>query len=132
MTITQYINALEQPRKSEIKQIHAFIKKTFPKQKPELIGNIIMYGCFDYKSKSGCTGRWGVLGLASRKNYISIYACACDGKEYVAEKSKESLKPANVGKGCIRYKKLKDINFKALEKVMKQAVKLGGESMFTT
>jgi len=131
MTVIDYINSLDEPRKTEITTIHEFIVKTCPTQKPEMISGMIMYGAYDYKSKSGCEGRWGLLGLCSRKNYISIYACAADGKQYLAEKYKEELKPANVGKGCIRYKKVADIDFTVLKKVFKEAEKLGGMSMMS-
>ena len=46
--------------------------------------------------------------------------------EYLAEKYKEDLGKVNVGRSCIRFKKLKDVDLKALEKVIKLAAKNSG------
>lgn len=120
-TPQEYISMLEEPRKSEIKKLHAFIKKSAPKLKPYLEGSIIGYGKFPYKSKSGREGEWFVLGLANQKNYISIYSCAMKDGQYLAEKSKPILGKASIGKSCIRYKKIEDIPWEQLKKVLKES-----------
>lgn len=123
--VREYIAQIDEPRKSEIKKLHDFIKKIDPSLKPFIIHNIIGYGKRPYETKSGLTGDWFILGLASQKNYISIYACESDdGAGYIAEKYKKELAPASVGKSCIRYKKFDDIDLKALGKVLKEAAKV--------
>jgi hypothetical protein len=125
-TPEEYLNKLSEPRKTEVKKIHDFIRKTLPKQKPYIEYGMIGYGKFHYKSRSGREGDWALVGLASQKNYISIYACASDGKEYVAEKYKEQLPKTNIGKSCIRVTKIDNLDFKVLEKLLKETEKLGG------
>ncbi len=73
------------------------------------------------KSKSGREGEWYTLGLASQKNYISIYSCAMKDGEYLAESSKGKLGKASVGKSCIRYKKFEDIPWDNLQGVIKES-----------
>lgn len=119
-TVKEYISGIEEPRKTEIKKIDDFIKKTVPDLKPWFASNMIGYGTFHYKTKSGREGDWPVIALASQKNYISVYVCGADGNKYTAEKYSEKLKPARVGKSCIRYKNFEDIDFKLLEKVIKE------------
>ena len=75
-TPEEYIDLIEEPRKSEIKKLHEFIKKTLPNVKPYIETGMIGYGKFHYKSKSGREGDWALIGLASQKNYISVYVCA--------------------------------------------------------
>lgn len=118
----EYIAMLVEPRKSDIQKIHDFIRKTVPELKPYIISGMIGYGTYHYKGKSGREGEgeWCIVALASQKNYISVYVCATDGKEYVAEKHKQDLAPASVGKSCIRYKKIEDINWDALKKVIQE------------
>jgi hypothetical protein len=41
--------------------------------------------------------------------------------EYVAEKYKEKLGKVSVGKSCIRFKKLEDLNLETFKKVIKEA-----------
>lgn len=79
------------------------------------------YGTFKYLNNKKETLNWPVIALASQKNYISIYVCAVDKGEYIAEKHKKELGKVSVGKSCIRFKKVEDLNLKTLEKVIKLA-----------
>jgi hypothetical protein len=121
----EYISLIEEPRRSEIKTLHEFIKKTIPGLKPHILAGMIGYGSFHYKSKSGREGNWSLVALASQKNYISVYVCAVDNDQYIAEKYKNELGKASVGRSCIRYKKLADIDLDMLKKVILEGVKLG-------
>lgn len=120
-TPEEYINSLSEPRMSEILKIHEFIKKTAPSLKPYMETGAIGYGKFPYKSKSGREGTWFALGLASQKNYISIYSCATKNGEYLAEKYKDILGKASIGRSCIRYKKIDDIPWENLAKVIRES-----------
>ncbi len=51
---------------------------------------------------------------------------AVDGKEYVAEKYEKKLGKVSVGKSCIRFKKIEDVNLNTLEKVLQIANKAPG------
>ena len=46
--------------------------------------------------------------------------------EYIAEKYTRDLGKVSVGKSCIRFWKLEDLNFKTLEKVIRLAAKSPG------
>lgn len=125
-TIEEYIMAIEEPRKSDILAVDEFIKKTVPELNPCFAYNMLGYGMFHYKSKSGREGDWPVISLASQKNYISIYVCAVEDGHYLAEKQKKDFPKASIGKSCIRVKKIEDINFDALKKLLKKASKNPG------
>jgi hypothetical protein len=85
---------------------------------------MIGYGSYHYKYASGREGDWPVISLASRKNYISVYVCGAEGGEYVAERRKEELPKASVGKSCIRFKRVSDIDLKALESIIKEGARM--------
>ena len=124
--VEDYISQLAEPRKSEIQTLHEFIKKVLPKLDTKIYHNIIGYGGYHYKSPSGSSGDWFTVGLASQKNYISIYICAVDkNKEYLAEKYKDWFPKASIGKSCIRYKKFEDIDFDKLEQLLLVTEKFG-------
>lgn len=129
-TISEYIKLLKEPRKSQIKAIHSMIRKSAPDLKPWLYGNIISYGKYHYKYASGREGDWMVVGLASQKNYISVYICMMEGDEYIPEKYKDDIGKVSVGKSCIRFKKLEDINLKMLEKLIIKAEKVAKKMDF--
>lgn len=120
-TAEEYIDLLGEPRKSEIQKLHDFILKTVPKLKPFIISGMIGYGKYHYKSKSGREGDWAIVLLASQKNYISVYACGMKDGKYVAESYKKDLPKASIGKSCIRFKKVEDIDLQVLAKVLKES-----------
>lgn len=121
----EYISKLEEPRKTEIDQLHKIIRKTVPSLEPTMAFGMIGYGPFHYKYKSGREGDWMLIGLASQKNYISLYiTCTTDG-QYLAERYKDKLPKASIGKSCIRFKKLADVDMKVLQKLLKEAEKIG-------
>jgi len=79
---------------------------------------ILAYGPYRYKYESGREGDWFRIGVASNKNYISLYISATDGQGYLAERFKEALPKANIGKGCVRFKRLSDLDQAALKKLI--------------
>lgn len=117
-TVAEYIALINEPRRSDIKQLHAFIQKSVPKLKSFLLGGMIGYGPFHYKYPSGREGDWARISLASQKNYISVYVCDVKNGKYVAESSKHLLPKASIGKSCIRFKKIDDIDLPNLKKVI--------------
>lgn len=130
-TPSQYIKMIEdKDRQKEVKELFAFIKKAIPKLKPRMQSGMIAFGKYHYKTKAGVEADWFVVGLSSRKQYISVYACVCDDKGlYLAEKHKKELGKVSVGKSCIRFKKLEDVDLKTLKKVLIQAAKSDGKSV---
>jgi hypothetical protein len=123
-TPAAYIAELEEPRRAEIKKIDALIRKTVPKLKPHILGGMLAYGPIQYRTKSGRESDWFKIGVASQKNYISIYFCAADDEGYAAERFKERLPKANIGKSCVRFKRLDDLDPKALSELMKLTAKM--------
>lgn len=133
-TPEEYINLIEDPkRKEDIIILDKLIRKIAPKLEPHIISGMIGYGTFRYKYASGREGDWSKVLLASQKNYISVYACATEGDKYIAEDYKHSL-PAkagksklskvNIGKSCIRFKKIEDIDIKILEELITKAINI--------
>ncbi len=84
------------------------------------------YGSFKYKNYKKEVVDWPVIAIASQKNYISIYVCAVNEKGYLAEQFKMKLGKVSVGKSCIRFKKIEDLNLKMLKQVIRLAEKSPG------
>lgn len=120
----EYISKLKEPRKSEIKELHDLILKNAPMLKPAMAFGMMGYGPYHYKYASGREGDWVQVGLASQKNYISLYVmCLKEGK-YLAESYKAKLPKASIGKSCIRFKRLSDVDINVLKVIIKEAAKL--------
>jgi hypothetical protein len=125
-TVKEYFDSLPSDRLEVINFLHNFIQKVSPTLKPHFAYNMLGYGSFKYSNYKKEELTWPTIALASQKNYISLYVCAVQNGEYVAEKHKGELGKVSVGKSCIRFKKIEDLNLKALEKVIKIAEKSPG------
>lgn len=125
-TVKEYIASVSNERKKTIEFLDKFIKKSAPKLKPHFANNMLGYGSFPYKNYKKEMIMWPTIALANQKNYISIYVCSIVDGQYVAEKYKKELGKVSVGKSCIRFKNLEDINLLVLTKVLKEASKHPG------
>lgn len=125
-TVKEYLDNVPAERKDTINFLHQFIQKSAPSLKPHFAYNMLGYGSFKYKNYKKQEMDWPIVALANQKNYISVYVCSVDDGEYIAEKNKEMLGKVSVGKSCIRFKKLEDVNLDELKKVIKLAVKNPG------
>jgi hypothetical protein len=122
-TPEEYLAKLDEPRKGEIEHIHNFIRATVPDLQPYILNGMLAYGTYHYKYESGREGDWCVIGLASNKNYISIYACGTDEQGYVAERYKSKLPKASIGKSCVRFKKFSDLDEAVVVDLLRETAK---------
>lgn len=125
-TVKEYLDALPGERRESLMFLHKFIQKVSPKLKAHFASNMPGYGsfkCTDYKKR---VIDWPIIALASQKNYMSLYICAVMKGEYLAEKYKHELGKVSVGRSCIRFKKLDDLDLDTLKKVIKLAGKFPG------
>jgi len=125
-TVKEYLESVPEDRKELITFLHEFIQKSAPALKPHFASNMIGYGSFKYKNYKKEIIDWPTVALANQKNYVSIYVCAVDAGEYIAEKYKDKLGNVSVGKSCIRFKKKADINLEMLKEVIQLAAKNPG------
>lgn len=125
-TIQEYLKALPEERREVMTFLHAFMQKVVPALKPHFASNMLGYGSFPYRNYKKESIEWPIVALASQKNYISLYVCAVVKGHYLAEKYKDQLGKVSVGKSCIRFKKLEDLDLTTLEKVLKEAEKHPG------
>ncbi|MBI4136520.1 DUF1801 domain-containing protein, partial [Candidatus Roizmanbacteria bacterium] len=90
-TVKEYFDQLPPERRGPMEFLHNFIQKTAPTLKPHFAYNMPGYGSFKYKNYKKEIIDWPTVSLASQKNYISLYICAVDKGEYIAEKHKKEL-----------------------------------------
>jgi len=126
LTPDAYIAAVPKPRRQDVEKIHELIQETVPMLKPHILSGMIGYGTYHYHYTSGTEGDWSLIALANQKNYISVYICSLENQKYIAEAYKDRLPKASIGKSCIRFKTLKDIDLSILIEIIKKAEKFGG------
>ncbi len=125
-SVKEYIAFVPEVQKEAIVFLNGFIQKASPKLKAHFANNMIGYGSFPYKNYKKEMIEWQVIALAAQKNYVSIYICSIANGQYVAEKYKKELGKVKVGRSCISFKKLEDVNLPILKKVLQLAEKYPG------
>lgn len=125
-SIKEYFDALPDDRREIMEFLNNFIMRNAPGLKPNFLYNMPGYGSFEYKNNKKEILNWPTIAIASQKNYISLYICAVNKDGYIAEQYKNDLGKVSVGKSCIRFKKISDLNLEALKKVIKLAEKSPG------
>jgi uncharacterized protein YdhG (YjbR/CyaY superfamily) len=121
-----YIAVLPEERRKILKTIDKVIRETAPELSEFFAYNMPGYGAFDYVNYKKENIKWPVISMASQKNYVSVYVCAVVDGQYIAEKYKDDLGKVSVGKSCIRFKKLEDLNLETFKKVIKLAAENPG------
>ncbi len=115
--------------------IHSFVEKEEKKQdsfrlielmrewsgfEPKMWGpTIIGFGTYHYKYASGHEGDAPLIGFSPRKAEFSLYVVA---PGHVDEQLLAQLGKYKMGKACIYFKKLEDLNLNILEKLSKNTI----------
>lgn len=125
-TVQQYIASVPKERKKSLLAVDKLIRQAAPTLKRHFSYNMIGYGSFPYRNYKNENILWPIIALANQKNYISVYVCALERGEYIAEKYKDELGKVSVGKSCIRFKDIEDVDVATLKMVIKKAHKSPG------
>ena len=72
-TVEEYIDRLDEPRRSELSKLDNLVRSVAPELMPTMSYRMPGYGSFHYKYASGREGDWAAIQMASNKNYISFY-----------------------------------------------------------
>ena len=117
-----YVDGLPGPRRDDIGRLHALVREVAPSMAASAKEGMLSYGTYRYKYASGREGEWFVLGIASQKNYISLYAPTLNLEPYLAR-----LPKADIGRGCIRFKRLDDLDLGVIDEVIRASAANDGQ-----
>jgi hypothetical protein len=111
-----WIAALPEPRRSDIAALDRRIRDVAPALDRYVSRGFLAYGRYTYSGASGREGEWFVLGVASNKRYISLYAPPTGVERWAAR-----LPKADLGVGCIRFKRIADLDPVVVDEVIAAA-----------
>jgi hypothetical protein len=120
-TPAQYLARLDEPRRTEVKRLDRLIRATLPHLKRCIVSGVLSYGPVHYRYASGREGDAARLSVASNANSISLYAFAADEDGWVAERYRARLPKASIGKSCVRFKRLDDLDLETLKALLNEA-----------
>lgn len=115
-----YIAALDEPRRGQVRELHELIRKTAPALEPYVLSGMLAYGTYRYRYASGREGEWCRIGLASNKASISLHVLAADESGYLAEAYRDRLPKADIGKSCVRLADLDDVDVGVLRELIRK------------
>jgi hypothetical protein len=131
-TVAEYLDAVAEPHREDARRLHRLIRSTVPKLKPFLISGMIGYGPYHYRYATGREGDTFVVGLGERKKGLALHITLAEGGTYITESFAGRIGKADVGKSCIRFRRLSDLDERSLVEMLesagKAAARLGAAS----
>lgn len=119
--VAEFLAALPEDRRAILTRVHEVIRTAAPQVEPAVTGNMLGYGPFHYRYATGREGDAYVVNLASQKRYVSLYVNATVNGGYLAEANADRLGKVSVGKSCVRFTKLEDLDLDALAELVRTA-----------
>ncbi len=120
-TPEDYLAWVPEKRRPDLTTLHELIRREAPALEPCIVYGMIGYGMRPYETKSGCSGEWPLIALANQKAHMSLYLC-CDGPDgYLAEKAADRLGKVSVGKSCVRFTRLENVNLEVVAELVREA-----------
>lgn len=127
VNVTDFINSFvdkEQKKQDSFRLIE--LMQEWSGCEPKMWGpTIIGFGKYHYKYASGHQGEAPLLGFSPRKAEFSLYVTAPGNDD---QKLLDELGKYSMGKACIYFKKLSDLNLDTLEKLSKATIKYVNET----
>ncbi|HET6744655.1 MAG TPA: DUF1801 domain-containing protein [Candidatus Limnocylindria bacterium] len=85
---------------------------------------IIGYGRYTYRGRSGAEGEWFIVGLASQKNYLSLYVNGAEDGMSLAKRYAERLGKVKASSGAVTFKRLADVDLDVVVELVRRAREL--------
>ena len=124
LTPKEYLDKLPEDRKRAFKTLRKYILDNLPKGMEEvmsygMLGYVVPHSL--YPNGYHCNPKLPLpfMNLASQKNFIAVYSMVLYSKTelmdwFVSEYVKRCKYKLDIGKSCIRFKKMEDIPFKLI------------------
>jgi hypothetical protein len=134
-TVEEFLASLPDDRRGALEAVRRVILKNLDKGYEEgmqygMIGYYVPHRVFPAGYHCDPKQPLPFAGLASQKNYMSLYLagvyCGCDGSDeteharWFREAWAESGKKLDMGKACIRFKKVEDLALEAIGGAIKR------------
>jgi hypothetical protein len=128
--VEDYIDSLPDERRETVRAVHERVLAEVPQLDVRMWNKFIGYGSYHYRSASGREGDWFPIGLTNNKRYVSLYVCVADDDGYLAEQNAERLGKVSVGKSCIRFTRLENLDLDVAGELCRRAAELVAAGRF--
>jgi hypothetical protein len=126
-TVTAYLDGVAEPYRADARELHRLIRATVPELRPFVASGMIGYGAYHYRYATGREGDTFVVGLAGRKNGLALHVTLAVNGAYLTESFADRVGKADVGKSCIRFRRLSDLDQETIVALLRSAGKAAAE-----
>lgn len=105
-TISEYLEEFPSDRRAALSELRDLIHRVAPKAVEAMQYGLPAFG--------------DLCAFASQKNYMSLYVCEGD----IVKAHLERLGKVSCGKGCIRFRRIEDLNLSVVESILREILKL--------
>lgn len=126
-TVEEYIDQLPQERKEAISKLRKEIKKNLPKGFQEvmsygMIGYVVPHKLYPPGYRCDPSLPLPFINIASQKNHVAVYHMGLYANKelldwFTAAYKKEAASKLDMGKSCIRFKKVENIPYALIGKL---------------
>ncbi len=110
-TISDYLDELSPDRRVALSELRSLIHRVAPDTIEAMQYGLPAFG--------------DLCAMASQKNYMALYVCERElVKAHLAQLGKVSC-----GKGCIRFKRLTDLNLNSVERLLREILELRNQGI---
>jgi len=123
-TPTQYISELPEERKAAIKKLRSIVKKNLPKGFKEvmnygMLGYVVPHSIYPDGYHCNTEQPLPFMNIASQKNFVAVYHSGIYAddklmKWFVKEYPKHCTRKLDMGKSCVRFKKIEEIPYELI------------------
>ncbi|MBK9180371.1 MAG: DUF1801 domain-containing protein [Acidimicrobiales bacterium] len=128
--VEAYLDRLPADRQPLVRRVHEAVRTAVPELPVAMWKGMIGYGSHHHRYASGREVDWFVIGLANRKRYVSLQLCAVEGGAHLAEANAHRLGRVSVGRSCVRFSTLEDIDLAVVAELARRAADLVDEGGF--
>lgn len=130
MTPDEYVASLPEERRAPVSAIRSAINSNLPKGFKEIVGYginwVVPHELYPAGYHCNPEHPLGYMGLASQKQYISLYdMCLYGGADHLEwfrqEWPQHTSRKLDMGKSCIRFKKFDDLPLELIGKLAAKA-----------
>lgn len=119
-SIEQFLEKItDEQKKSDSYKIMEILSEVTAEEPVMWGDSIIGFGSYHYKYESGREGDWMLTGFSPRKQHLTVYLMTgFDNYDHLLEQ----LGKYKLGKSCLYFKKLEDIDVDVLRQLVKKSI----------
>ena len=116
-----WLAAVPDDHRAQLEALDARIRALAPDLDRYVDHGFLSYGRYHYRGRSGREGDWMPIALASNKGFMSLYISPVGTAPFA-----DRLPASSIGRGCIRFKRLDDLDPALLDEIITTAATSDG------